>query len=349
MTRIGWVWLCVLWFAAFWSAERAVAQDEGTPTLHVYANTSQIPVLVLGAGQEPIKPIAANRFSVNVDSGPWFRATHVRQEGDDPITLGILLDENGSGAELMPRMAAALLGLVPRSLHTQDHVSLYALNCSLARWAYDMPANGEGMQVAVDHALASWKAWRGQKHPDRCSQPTHLWDALVYVTSVLQKLPGRGVILAVTEGDDKGSVNSWNQARAFAQATGVAVFGVTPVHEFGYGYVSMGTEDALRLVCELSGGMVMKTTSWGLGRTLNTFAEMVRERYIVEFPRPYNATQGAHNLQVKIDKGDRDFVRPAGISVPIPNAARRSDPMTVPNDPTKTPEMGTRKILTPQL
>ena len=44
----------------------------------------------------------------NIDSGPWFRATHVRQEGDDPISLSILLDVSGDAAELMPKIDDAI-------------------------------------------------------------------------------------------------------------------------------------------------------------------------------------------------------------------------------------------------
>ena len=55
--------------------------DGGVPTLHVYTNLIQVPTLVLWQSYEPVsKPIAENRFSVSIDSGPWFGATHVRQE-----------------------------------------------------------------------------------------------------------------------------------------------------------------------------------------------------------------------------------------------------------------------------
>ena len=66
-------------------------QDEPIHTLHVYTNVLQIPTLVLSPDLGPVKGrIEENKFSVRVDSGPWFRATHVRREGDDPISLAIL-------------------------------------------------------------------------------------------------------------------------------------------------------------------------------------------------------------------------------------------------------------------
>src|ERR1700736_1283443 len=98
--------------------------DSGVPTLHVYTNLVQVPTLVLAMNNDLIgKTIAESRFSVSIDSGRWFRATHVRQEGDDPISLSILLDVSGDAADLMPKMEDALGKLASLSLHSRDRVS----------------------------------------------------------------------------------------------------------------------------------------------------------------------------------------------------------------------------------
>jgi hypothetical protein len=94
--------------------------------------------------------------------------------------------------------------------------------------------------------------------------------------------------------------------------------------------------------------MVEWTTTDSLESTLVDFVRRVRDRYIVEFPRPHRVTAGAHNLEVKIDGAPAAVIHSAGISVPMPDAAEISDPNTVQGDPTKTPEMGNRKILDPR-
>src|SRR5271170_3126668 len=89
-------WLCIVCLVVCWSEAMLAAQDRAsaatpndaqgvpTPTLHVYENLLQVPVLVLWSNRDRLqKPISAERFSVSVDAGPWFRATHVRREGDD--------------------------------------------------------------------------------------------------------------------------------------------------------------------------------------------------------------------------------------------------------------------------
>jgi hypothetical protein len=351
MVRIARFWVCVGLFAcAVSGSERVRAQEEPTHTLHVYADTIQLPVLVLGADKEPMKRIAADRFSVSLDSGPWFRATHVREEGEDPISLGILLDVSGDEGALMPKMAEALAALAPDSLGPQDTVSIYALNCTLVRSELNMPVNAATLRDGVDHALASWREAKLQKKEKRCARRTNLWDSAWYISGELQKMSGRRVLLVVTDGIDRGSVRSWNQVRLFAQAGGVAMFGMSGHSGFGIidSRMSLEAENEFRLMCEASGGMVMPSGVSVLDDTLKRFIELVRGRYIVEFPRPYNGTSGEHIMVVKIDRGQSYFVRPAGISVPVQDAATRADPTTVPEDPTKTPTMGNRKIKAPR-
>jgi hypothetical protein len=183
----------------------------------------------------------------------------------------------------------------------------------------------------------------------KCEQSINLWDALAHIVGELQKLPGRRVILAVSDGRDRGSVRSWNEVRDLAEATGVAVFGVTYVpfeaKDMQHRFLSWSSEDPFHSVCELSGGMVLLSTTKSLEFTLERFVTLVRQRYIVEFPRPANATAGEHVKEVRIARS-KDFIRPAGISVPIPDAAVLADQTTVPSDPSRTPVVGPRKPMT---
>jgi hypothetical protein len=330
--------------------EKTTAQEEPIHTLHVYTNLIQIPTLVLGPNRDRLKtPIAENRFSVSIDSGPWFRATHVRQEGDDPISLSILLDVGGDSSELMPKIDAAIGGLAPLGLHPKDHVSIYALDCALVRSLNDAPAESERLKLAVNQALESWTIRKKTRHGPNCRQSVHLWDALAHIAGELYKLPGRRVILAVTEGRDKGSRYTWKEVMTYAGATGVAVFGVTyiPAEAVGgrFQFLRWSGEDPFHSLCELNGGVVLLSTTASLEFTLQRFVTMLRERYIVEFPRPTNTTSGQHAMNIQVAKSNY-FVRPAGISVPIPDAALLADPTTVPSDPSRTPEVGKRKPMT---
>jgi hypothetical protein len=319
-------------------------------TLHVYANLIQIPTLVLDPQRRPLKkPIAENRFSISIDSGPWYRATHVRPEGDDPISLAILLDPSGDTAELMPKIDDAIAALAPLSLHPKDHISIFGLDCTMVDSLNAAPADSVKLKTAVERALGPWTIRQENKHEPECRQSLHLWDVLAYISRELGKLPGRRVILAVSQGDDKGSAHPWNEVRFYAQTMGVAVFGLSYIPQSpratGRGYTQRNTEDPFRSLCELSGGIVMGANRWSLEDALKDFVTMVRERYIVEFPQPANATSGVHSQEVRIAKS-KDFIRPAGVSFPIPDPSVLADPTTVPSDPSRTPVVGTRKPMT---
>ena len=100
------------------------------------------------------------------------------------------------------------------------------------------------------------------------------------------------------------------------------------------------TEDSLISLCELSGGIVMKMSDRrSLEVRLEKFVTMLRQRYIVEFPRASNSTAGQHDIEVKIDK-DNYLIRPAGVTLPVPDAALMADPTTIQSGPALAPEQG---------
>jgi hypothetical protein len=337
---------------AWWGGgSSAGAQNTDVLTLHVYTNTIQIPVLVLGENQEKIAPIAPDRFKVSFDGGPPFRASHVRLEGDDPISLTILLDMRGSELELSTNLENAIAELAPLSLGAKDHVSIYGLDCEFTQYASDTPADEEHLTKSIHEALQAAGDRRHAKHGSKCESQVHLWDALAFVTNQLSGQPGRRVILAVSDGQDKGSTHKWNEVRVFAQESAVAIFGMTygPWLPDGFPGVGNAMEDPFRSICELSGGAVFPANRSDVANRLKGFVAMVRGRYIVEFPRPRNSTKGKHEFVVTIDKS-KAFIRSTGISVPLPDQKVLTDPTTViPSDTNLAPEEGTRHILeTPQ-
>jgi hypothetical protein len=342
--------LCALLVAVGLGGAVMVAQDQEapTPTLHVYANLIQIPVLVLTSSLGKVAPIASNKFSISLDDGPLFRATHVRLEGDDPISLAIFLDTGEAQEGLLTKIDEPIAGLAPGSLRTQDQVFVFAMNCTQLKIVKHVRPEHESLKEAVDNALQVWTSRAGEKHRDKCpaNQLPHLRSAMMYAMRTLANEPGRRVMLAVTDGNDGGGAHLWNEVRKFAGSSGIAIFGMT--YESGEMGWSMrwaaDDNDVFRWMCESTGGLKFQVSRANVGQRMTQFVTELRGRYIVEFPRPYDTTGGEHDLVVKIERS-RYFVRPAGISVPIPDKATLADPMTVPSDPKLAPELGTRRVV----
>lgn len=324
------------------SALNMTVQGTGVPTLHVYADLIQVPVLVMGPGWSPIPRIASDRFRVSIGGGPPYRVQHVRLEGEDPISLGILLDLRGSQDELLKKMGPALGQLVPGYLHAHDRVSVYGLDCGLMRSLDDAPATPQNLQHGVAVLLDARGARKKERPKQACPAGQHFWDALGAVVVDTSHLPGRRVMLVVSNGYDKGSKVRANSVREYAQVKGVAIFGLVDAS------ISMPWwkmfEGPFDDACQLSGGMVATANSMNLAGQLQGFVTKVRGRYILEFPRPYNATAGGYDLDVKIDHSDA-WIRTAGISFPIQASEARDDSTTIKEDPSLTPVQGPHRIL----
>jgi len=318
------------------------SESAGAPTLHVYANLVQIPTLVLGSDHKPMARIDEQRFFVSLDGGRKFRVTHARLEGDDPISLAILMDLSQSDQSVVGWADQAIASLAPLSLHAKDEVSIYALDCQLIHPTDRGATDAAALKRQVDLVLQQ-SPFRDYGDTKRtCQNPSYLWDSLATIVQTLSERPGRRVILAVTDGVDRGSRNSWNALRFFAQTKSVAIFGLVQPADLR----NTQNEAAFNDVCQLSGGMLLATSAKDLGKQLAWAVTLVRGRYIVEFPRPVTTVGGRRSLEITISKLDA-FIRAAGAEVPTDDPAILNDPTTIRPDLSRTPELGNRKILTP--
>ena len=342
-----WLCLCGLGMATLLAAQNSPAQPDATPTLRVYTNLVQIPVLVLSSERDKLySPIAQNRFSISFDGGPWLRPTYARLEAEDPIDLSIVLDTRSVPEDLLQKMDQTIADLAPSFLHPHDHVSIYAIDCSAVDYVEDVPAESRQLKLAVDGALSNWTA-RRQKKKAACNPETHLWDLLAYVTDRLSPRSGRRVVLAVTDGQDKKSKRSSIDLAKTAQVAGVTIFGMDPSGNGSpvfavssnatnrlsrnkglIGDVSSlsgaGDDVVLSNACELTGGLMLNLPRTGAARTMQRFTQMLRERYILEFPRPPNLQAGGVVMSVRIDKLDA-FIRVSGDGVPLADRALMAD------------------------
>ena len=82
-----------------------------------------------------------------------------------------------------------------------------------------------------------------------------------------------------------------------------------------------------------------------LAGQLKQFTDMLRSRYIVEFPHPVDTIGGEHGMEITIQGTTAALILPAGIGIPVDDPAVLKDPTTIPTDAASAPQMGNRKIL----
>jgi VWFA-related protein len=258
--------------------------------------------------------------------GGFGRPTYARIEGDDPIDLAIVLDTRLPQRDLFERIGQAIADLAPSSLDPRDHVSIYAIDCSTMDYVEDVPSRSRQLKRAVDTALSTWTARRhGVKAP--CSSETQLWDLLAVVTDRLSVHSGRRAVLAVTDGHSKKSKRSLLDLVSMAQIAGVSIFGLDPSWDGNLMFRS-GDSLAFSNACERTGGVMLQPNASSTAKTMRQFTAMLRERYILEFPRPSNTQPGKLMMSVSIDHLNA-FIRVAGDGVPIADRALMADSSTI--------------------
>ena len=305
-------------------------------TLHVYMNLIQVPALVLTEGLTTPPLIPINHFNISLDSGRKFHPTAMHIEGDDPITLAVLLDASGDQAGLLQNFSLDFAALAPNYLRPADHVSIFAVDCSLIRTLDNVPADPYAIRAGVTTALAAPELHTGG-HGPTCAQTLSLRDSIVRIVASMQGTPGRRVLLAITDGHDGHSTENWAATQRYASIHDVAAFGIREVtghagSSVGYsanfpsGSFSGSDLDLFRTFCQANGGMVYPSSPTNLQERLETFVTMLRNRYIVEFPRPDHSTPGFHTINITVS-GPDDFVAlSSGVTFPT------TDPV-LPNQP----------------
>ena len=140
--------------------------------------------------------------------------------------------------------------------------------------------------------------------------------------------PGHRTILAVTNGEDRKSTHTPEDLAMLTQTSGVTIFGLDPTaHPNKSPYFRSADENLLSLVTESSGGETMGLEQYSLDKQLKIFVQMLRDRYIIEFPRPSDAKAGRTDLAVTVAGADL-FVRTAGKGVPLPSPLEPVDGAT---------------------
>jgi hypothetical protein len=151
-----WVWLGLLGPGCGWAQQTSPANDAPITTLHVYTNLAQIPTLVLTKRHEEMPPVPPAQFRLSLDSGPAVPPTHVRVEGDDPISMAILIDAMVPKSELLPQVQEAVTALARGPLSPQDRISIYAMGCDLTLAADQITPDADSLEDAVNTAMAAW-------------------------------------------------------------------------------------------------------------------------------------------------------------------------------------------------
>lgn len=178
--------ICMLLAALVFGSIAARAQDGKTIpiapdhpyTLHVYEDLVQVPSLVLNPLHASYRGLTAANFFISLDSGPKFHPKHIRLEGDDPISVTLLLDDSDVVKNPQVRALDGAVSHLPLNLFgPQDRVSVFAFDCTLVRSVFNEPASYSMLQAGISSVLTS-PSLHGTPAGQPCKKRFGLWDAV---------------------------------------------------------------------------------------------------------------------------------------------------------------------------
>lgn len=248
-----------------------------------------IPCAVVDSGGSRVHSLTREDFRVFDNDVPRI-VSYFSHDDDQPLTLGILIDDSESQSDLVTEHRRTVFELLRNILRRDDSAFVISV--------------GENVRLYRDLELTGMQSF-GEACPKRQGISTcggsPLWNA-VYDAARL-KLSGAGgnkALLLLTDGFDTGSVHGWREAAAAAQKADASVYAIQYRSASGRNYAP----ELYRLVAETAGAW-FSAPSGDLGPILARLETDLRQRYVIGF-RPEKVTLGKlrHELRVEVTRPD---------------------------------------------
>ena len=225
------------------------------------------------------------------------RKQEIRYFGRDtdlPLTVAMLMDVSGSVREAIEAERTAAGRFFDSVLRPTDHALLLGFSSTMVLWQ-DFTSSTERLKNALGKIRAV--PFHGLPPIGLPMPSTLLYDA-VYQTATekLRNVPGRKVMLIVSDGLDNGSQMHLDEALEAVQSTNTIVYGIC------YDQKYFGCE-YLKQLAEPTGGRMFdagkKRTS--LGEIYRTIEEELRSQYAIGYVPVNQARDGKfRKLDVKV-------------------------------------------------
>ncbi len=295
-------------------------------TLHLYTRLVEMPTIVLPPDHHLPKP---KDVFIKFDSDQPFHPSSLRLEGDDPLSLAVLIDTQGGHSPLLTAFQQSFSAWLTSSFQPQDRISLYAAGCQLFNGGFDRPPNPVLLSPALGSIAATAEA--DQKENRDCHQRVGFRDDVAFIMKQISALPGRRVLLILTNGEDNKGVIKWHDLTADTALYAVTVIALNVpdpmIDQWG---------GSLNMLLQRSGGMYISTPPQIVPNLLPSLIHMLRNRYVLQFSMPANLMGGIHDVTVKIN-AFTSLVRPSGITIPLNDPTTKTGPVDTPLVPTPTP------------
>jgi len=263
------------------------AQQQQQPLFKSGAKTVAIFATVLDATGRLVPGLQMEDFEV-LDEGKVVELTLFDNEVQ-PFTAAIALDTSGSMTANISRVQEAAEQFVIRML-PDDKAAVVYFNDQL----FFSP------RFTSDRDELS----RYVRNEMRFGNATILWDAVDASMDRLERIEGRKVVVALTDGDDYGSKADFDEVRDRARSNEVMVYSIGFTSDYFNGarqVRSKPSSDLKRLAQETGGGFFELQKSADLNTTFTRVIQELHSQYAMAF-QPERLDGKLHKLQVRVKK-----------------------------------------------
>jgi hypothetical protein len=309
-------------------------------TLHLYARLVELPTLIFIPGDKS-PALDAQQINIKLNGAQPFHPTSIRLEGDDPLSIAVLIDVSGDQAKLISALQKEFAPWVNRSLRPQDHVSIFAVDCRIIQTSNDVPENASALQTGLDLALISPLS-RGDSAQPSCGKSIRLTGSILFVMQKLSKLSGRRILLVVSSGRNGQANITWQQLETEAGIDSVTAFALSTHSPLE----SQGMRDLYSFTQHTGGLLYSPPTFSELPGLLDQIISQLRGRYILQFPMPHDKAAVAYHVVVTVP-GFNAAILPSNIGVPFSTPPLENPSTELPSQAPPAPPQPTPTNATP--
>jgi VWFA-related protein len=260
----------------------AFSQD--APEFRSQVELVAIPCTVVDAVGSPVHDLTREDFRVFDNDVPRI-VSYFSHDDDQPVTLGILIDDSDSQHDLLSEHRRTVFELLHRMLRSSDSAFVISI--------------GEDVRLYRDLTLTEMEPFG-----EPCSRRqgisvcggSPLWNAVYDAARLkLRGVKGNKALLLLTDGFDTGSVRTWSEAAAAAQKADTAVYAIQYRSASGRSYAPQ----LYRLIAETAGTW-FSAPAGDLGPIVARLETELRARYVVGF-RPERVTFGKLRHEVRVE------------------------------------------------
>jgi len=231
-----------------------------------------------------------------LENGKRQEIRYFARDTDLPLAMALLVDVSGSVRTAVESEKETASKFFEAVVRPTDQAMLMGFGSTIVLWQ-DFTPSVERLQAALNRLRAV--PFRGLPDFGQPMPGTLLYDAVVVTArEKLAKIPGRKVMLVISDGLDNGSVTRLEDAIASVQAANSIVYGIC--YETGFSGCSF-----LKNLAEPTGGRMFEARKKeaSLSQIFRSIEDELRSQYAIGYvPSDHTHDGSFRKIEVKIHK-----------------------------------------------